>query len=48
MFGMTAEDVATASRSEQAAQAAMYSGIGDVAEASLSAVSAGVGGIPTG
>ena len=47
MFGMTAEDVATASRAEQAAQAAMYSGIGDVAEAGLSAVSAGVGGIPT-
>jgi hypothetical protein len=26
----------------------MYSGIGDVAEAGMSAVSAGVGGLPTG
>ena len=48
MFGMKAEDVATESRAEQAAQAAMMSGIGDVAEAGMSAVSAGVGGIPTG
>ena len=48
LFGMKAEDVATASRAEQAAQAAMYSGIGDVAEAGMSAVSAGVGGLPTG
>ena len=48
LFGMKAEDVAIAGRSEQAAQAAMMSGMADITEAGLSAVSAGVGGIPTG
>ena len=48
LFGMKAEDVAIAGRSEQAAQAAMMSGMADITEAGVSAVSAGVGGIPTG